>query len=72
MSPPSSVLISMPRNIAFLKLLSFLAYASSLKMEVICSSKMLVDFHWAKWCYIPEDSTPVYILIIQRLHCTAF
>jgi hypothetical protein len=31
-----------------------LAYFSTRKMEVICSSNMF-DFHWPTWCYIPED-----------------
>jgi hypothetical protein len=29
----------------------------ALKVEVICFSKMLVDFQWTTWCYIAEDST---------------
>jgi hypothetical protein len=29
----------------------------TLKMVVIYSSEMLVDFQWTKWHYIPEDST---------------
>jgi hypothetical protein len=30
-------------------------------MEVICSSKILADFHWTAWCYIPED------IVVHRL-----
>jgi hypothetical protein len=33
------------------------AYSTTLKMEVICSSKMLVDFQWTTPCYITEDRT---------------
>jgi hypothetical protein len=36
-------------------LVSYLAYSSTLKMEAVCSSEMLVDFHQATWHYIPED-----------------
>jgi hypothetical protein len=38
-----------------------LAYCSILKMEAICSSKMLNDFCWTTWCYIPEDITLQFI-----------
>jgi hypothetical protein len=34
---------------------SCLAYYSTLKMEVTCSSKTLVDFQWTTQEYIPED-----------------
>jgi hypothetical protein len=34
---------------------SFLSYRSTLKMELICSSKTLMDFHRTTLCYIPED-----------------
>jgi hypothetical protein len=38
-------------------LVSCLAYSSTLKMEKICSSETLVDFHRITWCYIPEHRT---------------
>jgi hypothetical protein len=38
--------------------LSCSAYYSNLKMEVVCSSKMSVDFQQTTWCYIPEDLYP--------------
>jgi hypothetical protein len=38
-------------------LVSCLAYSSTLKMEVTCSSGMSVDFHHNTWRYIPEDRT---------------
>lgn len=28
----------------------------NLKMEAMCSSKILVDFQWTAWHYIPEDN----------------
>jgi hypothetical protein len=31
-----------------------LAYSSTLKMEVTCSSETLVDFQQTTWCYIPK------------------
>jgi hypothetical protein len=31
--------------------------ASTLKMEVTCSSETSTDFHWTTQCYIPEDTT---------------
>jgi hypothetical protein len=36
-------------------LVSCLAYSSTLKMEVVCSSEMSVDFHQTLQCYTPED-----------------
>jgi hypothetical protein len=36
-------------------LVSCLAYSSSLKMKVICSSKTLVDFQWITRRYIAEN-----------------
>jgi hypothetical protein len=45
-------------NLGHSMLVACLAFASSLKMEVIIStSEMLVDFHWTAWCYIPEART---------------
>jgi hypothetical protein len=38
------------------------AYASTLKMDMICSSEMSTDFQWTTWHYISEDST-------LRNHC---
>jgi hypothetical protein len=38
-------------------LVSYFAYSSTLKMEVMCSSKTLVDYYWTTWRYIPEDGT---------------
>jgi hypothetical protein len=40
-----------------LHLIFCLAYSSALKMDVICSSEMLVDFYETTWCHISEDST---------------
>jgi hypothetical protein len=37
-------------------LVSCLAYSSTLKMEVMCSSEMSVDFHRTTGCYNPEDT----------------
>jgi hypothetical protein len=34
---------------------SCLAYFSTLKTEVVCSSEMSVDFHQTAWHYITED-----------------
>lgn len=36
-------------------LISFLTYPLTLKMKVICSSEMLVDFHWNSQLYIQAD-----------------
>jgi hypothetical protein len=36
---------------------SCLACTSTLKVEAICSSEVLVDFQWITWHFIPEDST---------------
>jgi hypothetical protein len=38
-------------------LVSCSAYSSTLKMETILSSEMVVDFQWTTQHYIPEDST---------------
>jgi hypothetical protein len=38
-------------------LVSCLAYSSTLKIEAICSSQVLVDCHWITWSYMPEDRT---------------
>jgi hypothetical protein len=49
----ASQLLGLP---SALTLVSCLAY-STLKMEVICSSKTFVDFQWTTQHCIPEDST---------------
>jgi hypothetical protein len=36
---------------------SYLAYSSTLKMEIICSSEMSVDVIRITRCYVPEDRT---------------
>jgi hypothetical protein len=33
----------------------YLAYSSTMKMEVIISSEMLIDFHRAEQRYIPQE-----------------
>jgi hypothetical protein len=38
--------------------ISFSACSFTLKMQAACSTKILVDFHWSTWPYIPEDGTP--------------
>jgi hypothetical protein len=38
-------------------LISCLAYPSTLKMEVTCSTETSVDFQRTTWRYIPEDRT---------------
>jgi hypothetical protein len=38
-------------------LVSYLAYASTLKMEAICSFEISVDTQRNTRCYIPEDGT---------------
>jgi hypothetical protein len=35
--------------------ISYLAYISTLKIELICPSEMSADFLWAALRYIPED-----------------
>jgi hypothetical protein len=42
---------------AGVKLVSCLAYSSTLKMEATCSSETSVDFQQATLHYIPEDRT---------------
>jgi hypothetical protein len=44
-------------------LVSFWAYSSTLKMEAICSSETIVDFHRAACRYIPEER------IIHKQRC---
>jgi hypothetical protein len=43
-------------------LLASLAYSLTLKIEVACSCGTSVDFQWAAWCYIQEESN-------QYSHC---
>jgi hypothetical protein len=38
-------------------LVSHLAYSSTVKMDVICSSEMLANAQWTIQRYIPEDMT---------------
>jgi hypothetical protein len=37
--------------------ISYLAYPLALKMEITCSSEVLVNFKWTAWYYIPEERT---------------
>jgi hypothetical protein len=39
------------------------AKSSTLKMEVTCFPKMLVDLRWIAWHYVPEDRT------LHNHHC---
>jgi hypothetical protein len=39
------------------KLVSCLAYSSTLKTEATFSSETSADFQWTSWRYIPEDRT---------------
>jgi hypothetical protein len=59
MSPPSSRPNNKEKSRALLttnfRLVSVLAYSSTLKMETICFSETPVDFQRAIWRYIPED-----------------
>jgi hypothetical protein len=41
--------------VACFMLVSCLAYYLTLKMDTICSSKSLVDFHQTMWHYIPDE-----------------
>jgi hypothetical protein len=52
-SPPSLLALLA----ACFMIVSCLAYSSILKMEAICSSETLVDFHPTTRRYIPEDIT---------------
>jgi hypothetical protein len=51
---------------AFFTLLSGLAYSLTVKMEIICSSKTLVDVHWTTQCYVPEDITLHRLTAFER------
>jgi hypothetical protein len=42
---------------ACLMLVSCMAFSLTLKVEMICSSEMSLDFHQTTQCYIPEDRT---------------
>jgi hypothetical protein len=55
-------------------LVSCLAYYLTLRMEVTCSSKMLVDFQLTTWCSVPEDRTldPLLLLHMFSQCVTAF
>jgi hypothetical protein len=53
-------------------LIFYLAYISTLKMEVTCSSEMSVDFQWTTY-HIPEDRSPQfrYVLnIVASIACS--
>jgi hypothetical protein len=41
----------------FFLVVSCLAYFSTMEMEAVLSSQMLVNFYLTTWCYIPEDNT---------------
>jgi hypothetical protein len=43
-----------------------LAYSSTLKIEVMCSSETSVDFQRSKRRYVPEDSTRLPIGVCRR------
>jgi hypothetical protein len=62
-----SLLLCLPPDF---KLMSCSVYSPTLKMEVICSSEMSVDFHWTTRPCIPEDRTllPCYCPIIMIFH----
>jgi hypothetical protein len=48
-------------------LVSCLASSSVLRMEVICSSEIVPDFHWTTWCYIPEGSTKCVKIFLTEM-----
>lgn len=50
---PSSRLKSSPSNCFIL--VSCLTYSLTLRVEVVSSSQMLVDFYWTIWHYIQKD-----------------
>jgi hypothetical protein len=52
---------------AWFMVVSWLAYSSILKMQAICSSEILVDFHRNTWRYIAEDRT-LQILAVWYWH----
>lgn len=45
-------------------LVSFLASSSTLKTEVLCSSKMSIDFHQTIYHYIPKDKSSLNCLLL--------
>jgi hypothetical protein len=53
--------ISQTRNQCERGCMQMLAYSLTLKMEVICSSKTLVNFQWTTWCYIVSQDSVVSI-----------
>jgi hypothetical protein len=51
-------------------LVSCLVYPSVLRMGATCYSETSVGFHWATWCYIPQDiSLRYYCLCWRHLYC---
>jgi hypothetical protein len=38
-------------------------------MEAICSSETSADIQWTMWHYIPEDSSTLYIVVVQKMTC---
>jgi hypothetical protein len=59
MPPSSGLKTKSSKKLALLAacfvLISCLAYSLTVKIEVTCYSKMLVDFQWTVEHYIPED-----------------
>jgi hypothetical protein len=47
-------------------LLSCLAYFLTLRIEMICSSEILVDVLWTTQCYIPEDRTVHRLTLFEK------
>jgi hypothetical protein len=52
----SETLVSINLLAARFMLVSCLSYSSTLKMEMTCSSEMLIDFQQTTWLFIPEDT----------------
>jgi hypothetical protein len=50
--PNSNPLVIQPVTSCYI---DYAILAPTLKMEATYSSKMLVDFQWTVWCYIPQD-----------------
>jgi hypothetical protein len=48
----------------YFMLVSYLFYSPTMNMEVICFSKILVEFHRATWHYIVEDRNIHCVLLI--------
>jgi hypothetical protein len=58
---PSSIPVWKQVTVHAFTLVSCSAY-STLKVEVVRSSKMSVHFQWTTRCYIPEDNSTLHIL----------